>query len=177
MQPRKNLRTLISAFARMTRARDLPHELVLAGGHGWLTGDLTAYAGSKRVADRLRYLGSVPQDDLPALYSSATALVYPSWYEGFGLPPLEAMACGLPVVASTAASIREVVGDAGLLVDPNDIEGLARAMARVIDEPRLRDELARSGRERAQQFSWEECARATYAVYQRVYSESRGAYG
>ena len=171
LQPRKNLRNIIAAFARLVRADHLPHELVLAGAQGWLVGDLTSFAGEHRVADRVRFLGSVPHDELPALYNCAESLVYPSWHEGFGLPPLEALACGTPVVAAAIPSIQEVVSDAGLLVDPADINGLAQAMRRVLADPALRQRLAEAGPRRAANFSWDQCARKTWRVYEKVKNE------
>lgn len=168
LQPRKNLRHLISAFAQLVHEQGIPHELVLAGGEGWLSGDLVRFAGENRVADRLRLFGSVPQDKLPALYNCSESLVFPSWYEGFGLPPLEAMACGVPVIASNRTSIPEVVGEAGLLVDPQDIDALAAAMQRVIDDKNLRSKLCHAGPERARQFSWDRAAEATMDVYRQV---------
>ena len=173
MQPRKNLKTLIAAFARLVRANPLPHELVLAGGHGWLVGDLTAFAGEHRVADRVRFVGSIPHDELPGLYNCAESLVYPSWYEGFGLPPLEAMACETPVVAAAIPSITEVVGDAGLLVEPSDVTGLTYAMMRVASDQATRARMVESGLRRAQNFSWDQCARSTWAVYQKAAGECK----
>jgi len=171
LQPRKNLRHLIAAFARLTQERGLPHELVLVGGEGWLSGDLVRFAGEHRVADRLRLFGSVPQEKLPALYNCSESLVFPSWYEGFGLPPLEAMACGVPVIASDRTSIPEVVGEAGLLVEPQDVTALAAAMGRILDDEELRLRLRRAGPERARQFSWDRAAGATLDVYRQVCGE------
>jgi glycosyltransferase involved in cell wall biosynthesis len=111
----------------------------------------------------------VPEADLPALYSGALCFVYPSYFEGFGLPPLEAMQCGTPVIAGNRTSLPEVVGDAGLLVDPFDVDELAGAMAKMLDEPALREGLRIKGLDRARLFSWEETARQTLKVYERAY--------
>ncbi len=177
LQPRKNLATLVAAFAKLVNARDLPHELVIAGGRGWLVDDLVVLAGQQRVADRLRFLGPVPHQDLPYLYNCSESLVYPSWYEGFGLPPLEAMACGTPVVAAAIPSIQEVVADAGTLIPPADVAGFAEAMWRVASDPVERRRLAEAGPRRAAAFSWDQCARQTWAVYQRVLAEGHHAGG
>ncbi|MGB9880037.1 MAG: glycosyltransferase family 4 protein, partial [Anaerolineae bacterium] len=120
------------------------------------------------IADRVVFTGYVPDEDLPALYSGADLFVFPSLYEGFGLPPLEAMACGTPVVCSKASSLPEVVGDAALMVDPYDVEALAEAMHRVLSDAVLREELRGKGLARAQQFTWEKAARETLAVYEEV---------
>uniref|UniRef100_UPI0025BAF438 glycosyltransferase family 4 protein n=1 Tax=Halovivax sp. TaxID=1935978 RepID=UPI0025BAF438 len=123
--------------------------------------------------ENVRHLGYVPAEDLPALYRTATAFVYPSLYEGFGLPPLEAMACETPVVASEAASIPEVVGDAALLVDPRDADEIASALERVLTDAKLRDELIDAGRARARAFSWRTSARRLADVFEEVAAERR----
>lgn len=174
LQPRKNLKGLIEAYAKVVATGDLPHELVLAGGEGWLMEDLTVYSGRFRVADRVRLLGSVSHTDMPDLYRGATALVYPSWFEGFGLPPLEAMASGTPVIAGRNTSLPEVVGDAGLLLPPDDIDALAEAMRRLATDAVRHDTLRRKGLVQAERFSWDECAAKTLAVYRRVHEEAAG---
>jgi glycosyltransferase involved in cell wall biosynthesis len=173
LQPRKNASGLIASFAQIVRGSDLPHELVLVGPPSPSLSKLERLAGQLRIADRVRFLGAVPHDDLGPIYRRATALVYPSWYEGFGLPPLEAMACGVPAIVSNRTSLPEVVGDAGLLVAPDDVRGLAAAMVRVALDAELAADLSRRGKDRANQFSWDECARRTWDVYRRVYEESR----
>ena len=117
--------------------------------------------------------GFVPFDELPVLYSLAEMFVFPSLYEGFGLPPLEAMACGTPVVASNASSLPEVVGDAALTIDPYDIEGLAKAMEQLLMDQELRSEMRARGLVRAKLFSWERTARETLRVYEEVYAKGR----
>jgi glycosyltransferase involved in cell wall biosynthesis len=119
-------------------------------------------------------LPNVPEADLPALYNLADVFVFPSFYEGFGLPPLEAMACGTPVVCSNAASLPEVVGDAALTVAPDDSDGLAAAVGRMLDDPALAEDLRRRGLERARQFTWQRCSQETLAVYQGLYQELYG---
>jgi len=115
-----------------------------------------------------------PGEDLPLWYNAATAFVYPSTYEGFGIPPLEAMACGTPVIASNAASLPEAVGDAGLTVGPEDVSGLAQAMRRVWDDDALRGELSQRGIDRARRFAWEVTAKATVESYRRALNLAHG---
>jgi glycosyltransferase involved in cell wall biosynthesis len=169
LQPRKNLENLLAAFGKAVIQHHLPHELLLAGGDGWLTGDLVAAAGRFGIADRVRFLGKVPHEDLPGLYANATALVYPSWYEGFGLPPLEAMACGTPVITGNSTSLPEVIDNAGILIDPSDVSGLAKAMTQMATNTDLHRRLAELGPKQANKFCWDECARRTYQVYEQVY--------
>ncbi|MFQ5459341.1 MAG: glycosyltransferase family 4 protein [Anaerolineae bacterium] len=158
VQPRKNLDTLVEAFAVVAGRRpDLA--LVLAGARGW--GHCRPEETARRlgVADRVLRLGYAPGADLPALYSGALACALPSLYEGFGLTALESMACGSPVVGSTASSVPEVVGDTGLLVDPTSVDDVAAALARLADEASLRATLARAATRRAAGFTWGRTAR------------------
>ncbi len=157
IEPRKNLARLVQAFSLLRGNADM--ELVLAGGRGWLSEEIYTAPAKFGAADRVRFLGFVPDPDLPALYSLAALFVYPSLYEGFGLPVLEAMACGSPVITSNNSSLPEVAGGAGLLVEPREVEGLAAAMQRLLDDAGLRRDLARRGLERAGRFSWEASAR------------------
>ena len=120
------------------------------------------------LADRVVFLGPVPEEDLPALYSGATLFVFPSLYEGFGLPVLEAMACGAPVICSNTSSLPEVVEDAALMVNSLDTEELATAMSRVLADETLRQEMRQKGLAQAARFSWERTARETLAVYRQV---------
>jgi glycosyltransferase involved in cell wall biosynthesis len=161
LEPRKNLGTLLRAFARLGPAE--PARLVLAGARGWL--DEPIVAAAARQGDRVRLLGSVPAADLAALYAAATAFVYPSLYEGFGLPPLEAMAVGTPVIAAKASCLPEVLGDAALFVSPEDEASLAEALRAVLGDSTLRAALRARGQARAASFSWERTAAATLAVY------------
>jgi len=172
LEPRKNAETLIRAYARLRRASAIPHRLVLAGGRGWRYEGLFALVEELGLQDDVLFPGFVPYDELPLWYNAADLFVFPSLYEGFGLPPLEAMACGVPVVVSSVSSLPEVVGDAGLLVDPLDVEGLAEAMARVLNDGALRAEMRGRGLARAERFSWLETARGTVRVYERVLKTS-----
>ena len=167
LEPGKNRERLLQAFARL-RAQGLKHTLVVAGQRAWRCEGEAPLARRLGLADSVRFLGHVPQADLPALYSAADLFVFPSLYEGFGLPALEAMACGTPVVASNVSALPEVVGDAALQVPPLDVEALADAVERLLRDDRLRSDLRERGLERARQFSWEKAARQTVEVYHRV---------
>ncbi|MBI2863827.1 MAG: glycosyltransferase family 4 protein [Chloroflexi bacterium] len=166
IEPRKGLKELVSAFARLKRETGLPHGLVIAGKKGWYWQDLFRLVEDLGVA--VCFTDYVADADLPTLYSCADLFVFLSHYEGFGLPPLEAMACGTPVICSNASSLPEVVGDAALLVSPPAIETVSGAMAAVLQDPSLGDSLAQKGRKRAREFSWERAARETLAIYQKV---------
>jgi glycosyltransferase involved in cell wall biosynthesis len=152
IEPRKNIDGLIAAFEQ----QPIETDLVIAGGRGWLWRGVFRRAARSSARRRIRFLDYVAEEDKPALYSSALALTYPSFYEGFGMPPLEAMACGLPVIASHASSLGEVVGQAGLLVDPHDLNELAETMRAVAEQPALRTRLRQRGLTQAKQFTWEE---------------------
>lgn len=163
LQPRKNLARLVRAFGRIVD--ETPHRLLLVGKEGWATEELRRTIERERLGGRVQFTGYVPDADLPVLYAAADLFVYPSLYEGFGLPPLEAMACGTPVLTSNTSSLPEVVGDAAVLIDPTDEEAMAREMAALLHSPERRAGLRQAGLARAAQFSWEETARRTLAVY------------
>ena len=170
IQPRKNLSRLVDAYSRLRRATpegNLP-KLVLAGKCAWLYEETLRTIRELQVSDSVILTGYVPDSDLPGLYSGALCFVYPSYFEGFGLPPLEAMKCGAPVIVGNQTSLPEVVGDAGLLVDPFDAEAIAGAIDRVINDSNLRAELGKKGLARAQLFDWRETARQTLRVYQQA---------
>jgi glycosyltransferase involved in cell wall biosynthesis len=162
IEPRKNLETLLEAWSRMPDR--LP--LVVAGGWGWRCEAIRARL--ERMGQDVVMLGPVPPGDLPSLYNLATCLAHPAWYEGFGLTPLEAMACGTPVVVSNSSSLPEVVGDAGLLVDPADVDGWVEALGRVCWDADLHATLRRRGLLRAAEFTWSRAARRTWRVIERV---------
>lgn len=161
---RKNLRRLIEAWHQVGISGI---RLVIVGAKG------LPFAGKSYLPSdpSIMYLGYVPDEDLPVLYSGAVGAIYVSLYEGFGLPVLEAMACGTPVLASNVTSLPEVVGDAGLLVDPYDVEAIAHGICRLIGDSALREELKRKGLERAKQFTWERTADLTWQVLQEVMGE------
>ncbi len=164
LQPRKNLGLLVEAWDLLRGRMEQPPQLLLAGKRGWLYDSLFEMVQTRGLADLVRFADYVERDDLPALYSGALALTFPSLYEGFGLPPLEAMSCGTPVIASTATSVPEVVGYGGLLLDPHDPQAWAEAVQRLAGDPGLRAELRRKGLQRASHFTWERCARETLQV-------------
>jgi glycosyltransferase involved in cell wall biosynthesis len=165
VQPRKNLARLIAAFAAATAESPEPRPLLAIGGRrGWLTAEIERRAAELGAAGQVRFLGYLPDADLPALLGGALAFVFPSLYEGFGMPVLEAMACGAPVLTSATSALPEVAGNAALLVDPADTGAIAAALARLADDGALRAELRGRGLARAGLFSWERCARETLAV-------------
>ena len=168
IEPRKNLTRLIQAYAQFREATGLPHKLVLAGKLGWLYQDIFREIEELSLGDEVVFPGFVPDTDLPALYSLADVVAYPSLYEGFGLPPLEAMACGTPVVCSNTSSLPEVVGDAALTVDPTDVEGLSHSLGRVLEDETLRAEMIAKGLVRASLFSWDASARKLLGAFERV---------
>lgn len=165
LQPRKNLERLIDAFALFKRRSGLPHALVLVGGKGWLYEGLLARARGADVEGSVHIGGYAAAADLPLWYAAAEALVFPSLYEGFGFPLVEAMACGTPVLSSTASCLPEVAGEAGLLFDPFDRAAMAAAMGQVAGDADLREELRRHGLARAARFTWAATARAVLAAY------------
>ena len=173
LEPRKNLTALLEAFARLRRGGAVGPELrlVLAGARGWLDEPIFRTVRALGLEAAVHFPGFIDDDDLPAVYSGAALFVFPSLYEGFGLPPLEAMACGVPVVTSNVSSMPEVAGDAALLVDPRDVDGLAAAIVRVLRDEELRDRLRGAGVARARRFSWEATARQTLDAYAAVIEE------
>jgi glycosyltransferase involved in cell wall biosynthesis len=176
IQPRKNLARLVKAYAllRGDYSQDKLPKLVLVGKCAWLYDETLRTLDETGVRDAVVLTGYVPEADLPALYSGALCFVYPSYFEGFGLPPLEAMKCGAPVIVGNQTSLPEVVGDAALTVDPFAVEEIASAMKRLINDPALRQELSVKGQSRANAFSWRETARRTLIVYQEVARERVG---
>jgi glycosyltransferase involved in cell wall biosynthesis len=170
VQPRKNLARLVRAYSDLRRSRaqaKLPR-LVVVGKLAWLYEETLRAVEECGVREDVTFTGYVAEADLPALYSGARCFVYPSFFEGFGLPPLEAMRCGTPVLVSDRTSLPEVVGDAGLLVDPFDTDAISAALARLIDDDELRRQLRERGLARAARFDWRETARRTLEVYQRA---------
>ena len=164
LQPRKNVPRLLKAFADFKAQTGSDHKLVLVGRKGWLFEPIFRSVRELGIECDAMFLGYLPDSELPALLGGALALVFPSLYEGFGLPALQAMACGTPVIASNVSSLPEVVGEAGLLVDPCDTNELTRAMTRVAGDDGLRWELRQRGLARAKLFSWRKCAAETLEV-------------
>jgi glycosyltransferase involved in cell wall biosynthesis len=171
LEPRKNLSRLVRAFGRLKK-QGQPHKLVLAGPWGWSMNGFQQQIEQLELGDAVQMLGYIPDEDLPGLYSLATVFVFPSIYEGFGLPPLEAMACGTPVLSSKNSSLAEICGDAAYLIDPLDEENLVDGLRRVLEDKNLQKKLGENGRKRATEFSWERAARETTAVYDLVLKNS-----
>jgi len=167
LEPRKNYPTLIRAFAQARAAANLPHALVIVGKRGWVYEPTFSAVEEAGLEEHVLFPGFVPDADLPALYSAADLFALPSFYEGFGLPALEAMACGTPVVVSDVSSLPEVVGEAGAYVRPRDVDGLAEAILRLVEDAEFRGELVRAGTAQAAKFTWEKAARELVAVYGR----------
>jgi len=169
---RKNVPTLLKAFAQLITLHASRVHLVIAGrlperGSDFFP-DPRPIVQELGIEERVVFTGWVPEEDKPALYSGARAFVFPSLYEGFGLPPLEALACGTPVVASNRGSLPEIVGEGGLLLAPDDIEGLVEAMERLLNDEALWEDLRRKGLAHAARFSWERTAREVLAVYEEI---------
>jgi len=172
LEPRKNHLGLIKAFHKAQSAagnRSRPAMLALAGGPGWLYNETQQLIAKLKLENKIRFLGRVSELELITLYSMADVFAFPSFFEGFGVPPIEAMACGAPVVTSNTSSLPEVVGDAALLIDPYNTGELARAMLQVLENEQLREELRQKGYARAQHFTWPTSASKMLSVYQRLY--------
>jgi glycosyltransferase involved in cell wall biosynthesis len=173
IEPRKNIAHLIRAFAQAKRAARLPHHLVLIGARGWKYTEVDQTIAQENCASDVIFPGYVPPAELPAWYRAAEVFVYPSLYEGFGLPPLEAMACGTPVISSNAASLPEVVGEAAIQVAPDDQAALAEAMIRALNDPSLREQMSARGIAQAKNFSWARAGQETMALYRTILAEQR----
>jgi glycosyltransferase involved in cell wall biosynthesis len=173
LEPRKNHVRLIEAYARWAARQAAPPPLLVAGERGWNDEAILAAPARCGVAHLVRFLGRVADDELPALYTGCSAFLYPSLYEGFGLPPLEALACGAAVIASDRAALPEVLGDAAWLCDPTDVAALTDALERVLGDAALRARLRAAGPPWAARFSWRRAARETLAVYAQAYAESQ----
>ena len=168
IEPRKNLPTLVRAFHNLLSQYKLEVDLAIVGKQGWLYDDVYRQVEELNLKDRVHFLGRVPTADLPHLYNASQMLVLPSYYEGFGLPPLEAMACGVPVIVSDTPALTEAVADAALRVAPEDDEGLTVAMWRLLSDDGLRADMIAKGLKRADSFSWKRAAQETLDVYRRV---------
>lgn len=171
-QPRKNHLGLIKAFhkaASSSNRQARPAMLALAGGSGWLYEETQQAVAELKLEKKVCFLGHVSDLELMLLYSLADVFVFPSFYEGFGVPPLEAMACGTPVITSNTSSLPEAVGDAALLVDPHNPGEIAKAITRVLENPPLQEELRQKGYKQAARYTWQNSARKMLAVYQQVY--------
>jgi alpha-1,3-rhamnosyl/mannosyltransferase len=168
LEPRKNLHTALAAHARLPASVRRRFPLILIGVEGWLTTALHLALEPGLREGSVRKLGYVSDDEIPLLTAGALAIVYPSVYEGFGLPVIEGMASGVPVLCSTAQALREVAGDAGIMRDPADVDGFTEAMQALIDDSALRGQLIAAGTARAHAFSWQRTAEETLAVYRQI---------
>jgi glycosyltransferase involved in cell wall biosynthesis len=168
IEPRKNLMRLLQAYARLRGAGQQWRLVIVGARNVWLSNPLIEVIQKLNLESWVQFTGYVSEEDLPALYNAADLFAFPSLYEGFGLPVLEAMACGTPVVTSHRSSLPEVTGDAAVLVDPYDIDAIATAMLKILTDPILAENLHARGMQRAKEFSWERTARETLAVYQKV---------
>ncbi len=167
LEKRKNIENLIRAL-NVLKKKKKKYSLVILGKKGWKYENIFNLIKKYNLHEQIIFMGYVPQHDLPIFYNLAKVFVYPSLYEGFGLPPLEAMACGCPVITSNVSSIPEIVGDAGILIDPYNYIELAKRIEEVMENASLRKELIQKGLKRAKRFSWEKCAKETYEVYEEV---------
>ncbi|ACM32038.1 MULTISPECIES: glycosyltransferase family 1 protein [Diaphorobacter] len=172
LEPRKNLAVALQAFMQLPSPLRQRFPLVLVGMKGWHTSALEQQLVHLLAAGEVRQLGYLPRADLAAIIAGATTLIYPSVYEGFGLPPLEAMACGVPVITSNVSSIPEVVGDGGFMLAPQDVDGFATAMETLLSAPDVRDRMAHRALARSAHFTWDRCISQTVEAYYRVLSSS-----
>jgi glycosyltransferase involved in cell wall biosynthesis len=169
MEPRKNHLGLIKAFHQAQRRKNGPAMLAIVGGPGWLYDETRSLVAELQLERKVRFLGRVSDLELITLYSMADVFAFPSFFEGFGIPPLEAMACGAPVITSNTSSLPEVVGNAALQVDPHDIDALADAILRLLDDESLREELRQKGYEQVKHYTWDASARKMLTIYQKLY--------
>jgi glycosyltransferase involved in cell wall biosynthesis len=168
LQPRKNLVRLVNAYAQMKQAHGLAHKLVIVGQSAWKSSAVFKAVETNGLDDDVFFTGFIPAEDLPLLYTAAQVFVYPSLYEGFGLPVLEAMACGTPVITSNSSSLPEIAEGAARLVDPRNTDDLAAALVQVLSDQGLQKEMREKGLARARTFSWERTAHQTLEVYRQV---------
>jgi glycosyltransferase involved in cell wall biosynthesis len=168
IEPRKNLITLLRAFAEVLKHTDLRPQLVIAGPKGWLMDEISTYVKSENLSDRIVFTGYVTDRDLRALYSSCAVCVYPSLYEGFGFPPLEAMSCGAPVIAGDIPVLREVTGEGAVRVPPLDVRIMAESLVEMLGDEGKRARFSEAGLNWARRFTWEKTAQLTLDVYREV---------
>ena len=167
VEPRKNLPLLLDAYARLAKEED-PPPLIVVGRLGWMYEDVFRQIEALHLQNQVHFTGYIPDSDLPLVYNLAQSLLYPSRYEGFGFPPLEAMACGTPVITTAVSAMQDQVGDAGLLVPPQDEQALTEAMRRLLHDRALREALSIRGRRQAEKFTWNQTANKTLKIYQQV---------
>ena len=168
IEPRKNVGTLIRAYAQLRAKGSVEHKLVIGGSVGWMYEPIFALVEELGLSEEVLFPGFLSPEELTLWYNAAELFAYPSLYEGFGLPPLEAMACGTPVITSNASALPEVVGKAGIMLDPHDADAWAETMERVLLDAELCDSLKKAGLKRAQQFSWQKTAQMTANLYRSI---------
>lgn len=168
IEPRKNVESISGAYALLPSALREQYHLVLGGSIGWYAKKILAEISSHNLKEKTHFIGYVDDEDLPGLYSLASVFVFPSFYEGFGYPPLEAMACGTPVISSNRSSLPEVVGDAAILVNPTDVAEISTAIDKVLTDPLLAAELREKGLKRTKMFGWKKCAEETLRVFEKM---------
>jgi glycosyltransferase involved in cell wall biosynthesis len=171
VEPRKNLLRLLEAYQEVRKWSQSWRLVIVGARNYWKSSPVAQKVKDLGLEGQVKFTGYIPDEDLPALYNGADLFCFPSLYEGFGLPVLEAMACGTPVVTANSSSLPEVAGEAALLVDPYIVTELAAAMRRVLEDPALAEDLRQKGLERVKQFTWEKTARETIAVYEKVLGE------
>ncbi len=169
LEPRKNHLGLIKAFYETQQRKGNSAKLVIAGGKGWLYEETLQAIRELKLEDKVRFLGRVSDLELITLYSLADVFAFPSFFEGFGIPPLEAMACGAPVITSNSSSLPEVVGDAAIQVDPHDIQALANALSLLFEDEQLRDDLRQKGYTQVKKYAWPSIAHKMLSIYQKLY--------
>jgi glycosyltransferase involved in cell wall biosynthesis len=168
IEPRKNHKRLIEAYSMLPAELRRQYDLVVAGGKGWLNSDIPALVEKLKLSTNVRFIGYVAEEDLPTLYSTATVFAYPSLYEGFGLPVLEAMACGCPTIVSANSSLSEIVDESGLFVDATSVDEISAKLQAMLTDQALRGKFRSEGIKKAAAFSWKETARQTLDVYKEV---------
>ncbi|MGE5392300.1 MAG: glycosyltransferase family 4 protein [Candidatus Saccharibacteria bacterium] len=168
LQPRKNIARLVEAFIKLRKENRIEEKLVIIGGRGWLWKPILEKIQAAGLKDAIQVLGYVEDGELPAIYSGASLLTLPALYEGFGLPPLEAMACGTPVVVSNVSSLPEVAGEAGVLVDPLNVNSIAGGLLRVLIDPELKKKMSAEGLKQAERFSWDRTAKKTLELLESL---------
>jgi len=165
LEPRKNLPTLIQAYSRLRQEEKIDVPLILVGSKGWIFDEIFTTIDTLDLQHHVRHLSGISDDELAHLYHAAAVLVTPSFYEGFGLPALEAQHCGCPVIVSNRGSLPEIVGDRGLILDPEDVNGWVENLAKVLTDTNKRNSMIKNGLEQAKKFSWQDTARNTLALY------------
>ncbi len=167
LEPRKNISSLIMSFYKLKK-KNLANKLVIVGSKGWKYSDIFTLAKKLKLSNDIIFTDYIPEDNLPAFYNGADLFVYPSLYEGFGFPPLEAMACGCPVITSNTSSLPEIVDDAAIMINPYNIDELTNQMQNVLKDENLKNLMIKKGLQRSKKFSWEKCAKETLTIYKSL---------